>query len=263
MNLPRFLLRLCLRKPVPELSQDNAAYFAMRYAQCAKFFARFGVPIDFRGKTVLDYGSGLGNTSWYMAVHGAGFIYGIEPDDAWRNWANDKFAANADLYLPVVFGKDTYIGDDFDLIISEDCMEHYDNPAAILAQWKTLLAPGGRVLVGFSPLWKSPSGGHIGYMTWLPWAHLLFREADIMAERRRYRPDENAACFSEMRGGLNKMTLGRFKSLVTDSGFEFESLRVNVSESRVMRAVGLLATVPIVGEYFCKNCYAVLRLKTP
>jgi len=43
-------------------------------------------------------------------------------------------------------------------------------------------------------------------MTPLPWAHLLFPESVIMNERKRFRPDENANKFEEVKGGLNKMT---------------------------------------------------------
>jgi len=52
------------------------------------------------------------------------------------------------------------------------------------------LAHGWRIAIGFGPLWKSPYGGHIGYMTRLPWAHLLFSERAIMRERRRFFPND-------------------------------------------------------------------------
>jgi len=57
---------------------------------------------------------------------------------------------------------------------------------------KQYLKQDGLLVIGFSPLWKAPYGGHIRFMTKLPWAHLIFPEEVIMAERRRFRPDEEA-----------------------------------------------------------------------
>jgi hypothetical protein len=89
------------------------------------------------------------------------------------------------------------------MILSKDSFEHYDDPEHFITTIAERLNPGGELVIGFGPLWKSPTGGHINYMTPLPWAHLLFSENVIMAERRRFRPQENARRWSEVRGGLN------------------------------------------------------------
>lgn len=67
-----------------------------------------------------------------------------------------------------------------------------------------LIAPGESLVIGFDPPWKRPVGGHIEYMTKLPWPHLIFPEPVIMSERRRFRPDAQGRTFGEIRGGLNK-----------------------------------------------------------
>src|ERR671918_2912922 len=71
-------------------------------------------------------------------------------------------------------------GELFDLVLSKNTFEHVADPAAYVDVMRSHVAPGGRVVIGFSPLWKSPLGGHIGFMTKLPWAHLLFPEDVIM-----------------------------------------------------------------------------------
>jgi SAM-dependent methyltransferase len=147
----------------------------------------------------------------------------------------------------------------FDLALSEDCFEHYEDPERIMKMLRNYLKPDGRVFIGFSPLWKSPSGGHINYMTKLPWAHLLFPERIIMLERRRYRPDEDARTFAEMRGGLNKMTYAKFLTTMRASGYRIDYLASNISESKLIPAVNVVRRLPFCFEYFTKNLYAIVR----
>ena len=115
-----------------------------------------------------------------------------------------------------------------------------------------MLAPGGELFIGFGPLWKSPTGGRIDFMTGMPWAHLLFPERVVMAERWRFRPDEDYR-------GLNKMTLARFRSLMGATGLECRSFATNVSDNRVVKAMGAIARLPGMREYFTTSVYGVWR----
>jgi len=126
------------------------------------------------------------------------------------------------------------------------------------------------VVIGFSPLWKSPWGGHIDFMTRFPWAHLIFPERVIMAERQRFRPDEDARRFEEIKGGLNRMMLARFEAVMESSGLEPRHLVVNASaktRSRVRRALlaGMraLTRVPGLREYFAFSVHSVWRPRDP
>ena len=89
----------------------------------------------------------------------------------------------------------------FDIVVSKDSFQHYNDPASALSQIRQLTAPGGLIAIGFGPLWKSPYGGAIDFMTKLPWAHLIFSEEAIMRERLRYRPEEKAQTYKDVRGG--------------------------------------------------------------
>ena len=108
-----------------------------------------------------------------------------------------------------------------DLIISIDSFEHFADPAAILSLMYKMLAPGGKVLASFGPTWYHPKGGHLFSVR--PWAHLMFSEKALIRWRNDVRSD-GATRFSEVEGGLNQMTIGRFERLVAGSLFELDRL---------------------------------------
>jgi SAM-dependent methyltransferase len=150
------------------------------------------------------------------------------------------------------------LGDErFDVVLSKDSFEHYDDPESFISIITSFIAPGGISAVGFGPPWKAPTGGHISYMTKLPWAHLLFSERVIMAERRRFRPEENATRFEEIRGGLNKMTLKRFRRIMDASGLECRYFATNVSNNPIVRVMKIVSHVPPLREYFTANIYSI------
>jgi SAM-dependent methyltransferase len=152
----------------------------------------------------------------------------------------------------------------FDLVISKDTFEHVDDPRAYVAAMKEYLKPGGEIAIGFGPLWKSPWGGHIDFMTRAPWAHLIFPEQVILAERRRFRPDEDPSRFEEIRGGLNRMTLARFVDTMEGSGLVKRYFATNRSEgarsrwrSAFLGTMRMGARVPALREYCTMNVYSV------
>jgi SAM-dependent methyltransferase len=238
------------------------SYFHERSRESAKFLQRFA-SIRFVGKQVLDFGSGLGNAAFLVAKLGASKVVGVEIDRERVAFARRKLAAQyPELGRTVEFVFPEEIANkQFDIIISEDCFEHYHEPEKIMTEVRRLLTPSGYLMIGFGPLWKSPWGGHIGYMTRLPWAHLIFSESVIMAERRRYRPGEDAQTFAQMRGGLNRMTYAKFHEVMATTGYEVLNVRVNVSKNLIMRLFRLLRLIPLMNELFTVNVYAIARPK--
>jgi len=106
-----------------------------------------------------------------------------------------------------------------DVIFSLDAFEHYDDPDQILKHMRTLLKPGGRVHICFGPPWLHPYGGHL--FSIFPWSHLIFTEKAQIRWRSDFKTD-GATRFHEVDGGLNQMTLARFKKLVEKSDFLME-----------------------------------------
>ena len=245
----------------------HEAVFRHRYRSMPTFVARFGGRLDFAGKTVLDVGSGLGGPAFFLAERGAGRVLGVDIVARDIQFARAKlageFAALADRVSFTQIRDLDDLGDaTFDLIVSRDSFEHYADPAAILAAMLRHLAPGGRLAIGFGPLWKSPYGGHITYMTRLPWAHLLFPERVILRERRHFFPDQEASAFGEIVGGLNQMTLARFNALIAQHQLKPISCRTNVSVHPLGRLFTLAGRLPFAREYVTFNLYGIWRLGT-
>ena len=264
-KLAEKLFRLICVKDPRQSEHHKENYFTQGFQGAEIFFGRFAGHADFRGKDILDFGCGYGSTCFYMAQRGAKSVIGLDIDEDRVNFAKSQLVSAYGELLSIVqfYLLDTFPeGQQFDMVISQDCFEHYANPEEAVCQMKQYLKQDGLLVIGFSPLWKAPYGGHIGFMTKLPWAHLIFPEEVIMAERRRFRPDEEAKSFEQIRGGLNKMTLARYLQIMQDSALEFEYFRVNVSTSKLMKVFNLLRRIPFCREFFTQSVYSVMRPKT-
>jgi SAM-dependent methyltransferase len=226
-----------------------------------RFFDRFGSTLELSGKSVLDIGCGTGAVCIEAARRGAARVVGV--DMQLIDVASDYLVnRHPDLVARTAFVKTDgtlreIAGQTFDVILSKDSFEHYADPEGFVHVMTTFLAPGGVLAMGFGPLWKSPFGGHIDFMTRLPWAHLIFPEQVIMSERRRFRPAEDARHFEEIVGGLNKITYRRFENIMRASGLECRFLDTNVSFHPAMKAMKLVSRVPLLREYFTNNVYTV------
>ncbi|HKP12333.1 MAG TPA: methyltransferase domain-containing protein, partial [Blastocatellia bacterium] len=135
-----------------------------------------------------------------------------------------------------------------DVLLSMDAFEHFDDPAGVLRAMRNLLKPAGVALIEFGPPWYHPLGGHL--FSVIPWAHLLFTERALIRWRADFKSD-GATRFSEIEGGLNQMTIRRFKKLVAASEFEFAAF-----EAVPMRSLRWLAHV-MPREF----CTAVVRCR--
>jgi SAM-dependent methyltransferase len=259
------IFHLVCHRRAPECSaEDKEKYFRWRLSEAAKFINRFDGRVNVFGKSILDFGCGYGSMSFFLAQNGARRVVGVDIDSDRvafaRNKLNSEFSnlsGRIEFALPSELGQER-----FDLVVSEDCFPHYRDPVGVMKSFRDFLGDAGQVVIGFSPLWKSSYGGQIRYMTKVPWAHLLFPERIIMRERKRYRPNENARTFSEVRGGLNKMTYSKFLETIRDSGYKIDYLTTNVSESKMTFFVNFVRRLPFCFEYLTKNLYAIVSLET-
>ena len=260
------LLRLVSKRTTSRPRDYEEAYFRRGASEASTFLRRFSFPIDFRDKRVLDYGCGYGPLAFHLAQdEAAAAVTGVDIDEARIDFARRALASEyPDLAGSVGFKlPEEIIGQQFDIVVSKDSFQHYADPVRVLSQMAQLTAPGGLIVIGFGPLWKSPYGGAIDFITKLPWAHLLFSEEVIMQERMRYRPEEKAQAYADIRGGFSKMTLGRFRQIVADSNVNVLSFRANASSGAVGNASRLLAGIPGWREFFTLNVYAVLSTPNP
>jgi SAM-dependent methyltransferase len=166
--------------------------------------------------TVLDFGCGYGEEAIEMASV-ARAVYGIDIVPRYLDAAR-KRAQEAGVAHKCTFG--TVAPDSpVDVVVSLDSFEHFGDPLAILELMYQFLRPGGQVITSFGPTWYHPLGGHL--FSIFPWAHLLFSEAALIRWRSDIRSD-GASRFSEVEGGLNQMTIGRFEKLIAQTKFRVQ-----------------------------------------
>jgi len=183
-----------------------------------------------RGKTVIDFGCGVGAEAVEMAKRGARRVIGIDNVDYYLRRAAE-LARREGVTDRCTFVKDTH--EKADVIVALDSFEHFEDPAAILRVMRNLLRDNGSVLVAFGPTWYHPLGGHI--FSPFPWAHLLFTEKALIRWRSDFIHD-GATRFSEIGEGLNRMTIRRFERLIEESPFQFAEF-----ETRPIRRLRKLA----------------------
>lgn len=254
---------LCAREAQPPTYSDEeyGESFGPGVESTRRFFDRLGSNLEVERRSVLDIGCGGGVTCLEAVRRGAERAVGVDIQSL--DWARQNIRTRCpDLAdrvdLISTDGSLRELGEQrFDVVLSKDSFEHYADPEAFVSVMEGFARPGGMVAIGFGPLWNGPTGGHIGFMTKLPWAHLLFSERTIMAERRRFRPAESATRFEEIRGGLNKMTLERFERIMRRPGLRTRFFAVNLSENPVVRAMDVVSRLPGMREYFTANVYGV------
>ena len=168
-----------------------------------------------KGKVVIDFGCGDGEDAVEIAARGAKKVIGIDiREHALANARNT--AAARGVAERCIFT--TATNEKADVILSIDAFEHFDEPGEILRIMRRLLKDDGCVIAAFGPTWYHPLGGHL--FSVFPWAHLVFTEASLIRWRSDFKTD-GATRFCEAEGGLNQMTIRRFRSIVAESDFKF------------------------------------------
>ncbi|HYR07207.1 MAG TPA: methyltransferase domain-containing protein [Longimicrobium sp.] len=254
----RILLAFSRPVDAPDLA-DAAAEPGVEHA-LDDLLRRFpDLPGRVRGRRVLDFGCGAGRQAVALARAGAAFVLGVESNP--RTLAGARALAAAEGIPPdrlaLAPGVPEELRGGFDVVLSKDSMEHFADPAAVLALMRDALAPGGRLLVTFGPPWLAPSGSHMHFFTPLPWVHLLFAERTVMAVRARYRAD-GARRYEEVESGLNRMTVGRFERLAARAGLRMERRRYDC-----VKGIRVLGGAPLLRELFINNVACVLAPSAP
>jgi SAM-dependent methyltransferase len=173
---------------------------------------------QFQGKHVIDFGCGEGGEVVEVALAGASRAVGIDiRTDLFPAACRRAHAAGVAARCEFVSTTDERA----DIILTVDAFEHFTDPPAVLQAMRRLLKPDGYVCAVFGPTWYHPLGGHM--LSVFPWAHLLFTEEALMRWRARLR-DDGARKFGEVKGGLNQMTIRRFRRLAAENGFRVEDL---------------------------------------
>lgn len=208
-----------------------------------------------RGKACLDFGCGGGWQSVALARAGARWVLGVDTNPKTLQSARALAARQSVSPATVEFAERLPEGREstFDVVISQNSMEHFADPAAILQLMRRAVHPRGEVLITFGSPWLSPYGSHMHFFTKVPWVNVLFPERTVLRVRSRFRSD-GALRYEDVESGLNRMTVGRFERLIHDCGMAMSWHRY-----RGVKGLDFLGRLPLLREFFINDVSAALR----
>jgi SAM-dependent methyltransferase len=257
LSLSERLLLLLSRKPGAEDPPASREEWNLENAlsQLRAAFPDFDSLIA--GKDVLDFGCGEGWQAVALAQNGARFVLGLDSNAKTLAKAR-QLAQQAEVGGGVEFAEKLN-GDArlFDLVISQNSMEHFPDPAGALEEMKRALKPDGKILITFGPPWFAPYGSHMAFFTKVPWVNLLFSEKTVTEVRRRFRND-GAGRYEDVESGLNKMTVRKFERSVSVAG-----LRAEFRRYRCVKDLDALARLPVVRELLVNQVDCVVTRRNP
>jgi len=230
-------------------AESNGYCDGSAYRDRSKLEVMFGPSIwrEIAGRDVVDFGCGSGGEAIEMARRGARQVTGIDIQasalEKARQAAREAGVADRCRFVE-------RLDEHADLVVSLDGFEHFGDPGAALRAMREAVGPEGSALVAFGPTWLHPLGGHL--FSVFPWAHLIFTEEALIRWRARFKQD-GATRFGEVEGGLNQMTVRRFRRIVGESPFRFETF-----ETIPIRRLRLLDN-PLTRELFTSVVRCRLR----
>ena len=214
------------------------------------------------GKRVADFGCGTGEQAIALARDEGCDVVGIDSNPATLARANARATlarANARAAGQPLKGSVRFVesvtpdlAGTFDVVISQNAMEHFPDPDSIVALMTRLVRPGGVMLVTFGPPWYSPFGSHMHYFCKVPWLNLLFSERTVMKVRSRYRSD-GAQRYVDVESGLNRMSLAKFERVIANAGVQAKH-----SQYACVKGLDFLGKIPVVRELFVNQVSCVL-----
>lgn len=216
-----------------------------------------GFEREIAGKDILDFGCGAGLQSAAMALGGARYVLGLDTNLRTLQHARelaDKLHTQNQIELAERL--EARHKGAFDIVISQNSMEHFHDPVAVLEEMKSALKSGGKILITFGPPWFSPYGSHTSFFTPVPWANILFPESAVMSVRSRYIGD-GATRYEDVEGGLNKMTVRGFERLVEQCGLDAVHRRY-----QCVKGLDILSQLPLARELFVNHVSCVLTLSS-
>lgn len=205
------------------------------------------------GKEILDYGCGTGYQALALAKNGAKYVLGIDINQNALERARYK-CRELGLQQQVAFADklDDRFKGKFDIVISQNSMEHFRDPIKILDNMKMALNNNGTIMITFGPPWFAPYGSHTDFFTKLPWVNIMFSEKTVMNVRANFR-NEAATRYEEIKGGLNKMAIAKFERIISNSGMKIRYLKYGC-----VKGINFLGKLPCIRELFINGVNCVL-----
>jgi SAM-dependent methyltransferase len=245
------------------LSRDPARSDCLHEQECAlgdalSLLRRVFPDLPYRiaGKSIIDFGCGSGQQAVALVKNGARYVVGVD-----RNECTLKRARTLAVNENIDTGRIAFLDElgpqlngRFDLVISQNSMEHFVQPREALNEMRSALKQDGRLLITFGPPWFAPYGSHMYFFTKVPWVNLLFSERTVMNVRSLYRHD-GARHYEEVESGLGRMSLSNFERLICESG-----MKVYFKRYDCVKRLDFLANIPVLRELFVNHITCELGL---
>lgn len=243
------------------LEKSDVDYFVRGMTDNQKMWSRLGGEPSFEGLKILDVGCGHGSLCVDVASKGALKVVGIDINEKLIRFSNEIVIKR---YPQLKHKIDLICCDiaqleesEFDIIISKNTFEHIINLGEVFNGMKQRLKVGGKMYIGFGPLYKSPFGDHRRTRAIIPWGHLIFPEKLLINRVNRYFNHNKISSIYEL--GLNKLSFRQYKELFSNSGLTIIYFRTNMSNHPVSRLFSLIGRIPFFEEYFTHQLYCILR----
>ena len=209
--------------------------------------------VEIKNKTILDFGCGKGLQAIALVVKGGKFVVGIDTNPEALQKAIT--AAEGRGIIKQMKFKEVLEKDDvgkFDIIISQNSMEHFQDPLKALNDMKTALHNNGKIYITFGPPWFAPYGSHMQFFTKIPWVNILFSERTVMKVRGYFRKD-GAAKYEEVKSGLNKMSVKKFETIISKCG-----LKICFKKYQCIKGMNYLNRIPFLRELVINRVSCIL-----
>ena len=202
---------------------------------------------DFTDKVVLDFGCGTGGKTLFYAQQGPRLTVGVDiqlPIKRATEYAGARrlkveflpLAENGRIPLPAC---------SCDVVINSSVLEHLPDPAQTFRELRRILKSDGLLLNRWHPF-RSRYGAHLWSAIGIPFAHLCFREADLVQVYHRTLQNRFGAIpagvgnvttesrtFSDLTYNLNRFSVRRMRETLEQAGFSLLERRYYVGTRRV------------------------------
>lgn len=218
-------------------SEQEAFDYAVRAGQVV--YQQFADWNDFTGKVVLDFGCGSGGKTVYYATQGPRWTIGV--DQTLDTRLAEDYARKHGLtvhFMPLGrFGRIPLPDNACDVVINSSVLEHVEDLPGVLRELRRVLKPRGLLLNRWHP-YRSRYGAHLWAAIGIPFAHLLFREADLvqvyyrtLVKRLGEVPPQmgnvnaRSHSFADLAYTLNRRSVRELSRAVEAAGFEIRQRR--------------------------------------
>lgn len=215
------------------------------YQEAERICPQFRPYWNLDGNRVLDVGSGLGGKLPFFIRAGAQSLVGVDLNAQSVRIARRYIdslglahGADGDVTLAVSDAASLPFRDaSFDVVVSINVFEHIERIEEAVRECHRVLRRGGLAFLHLPPYY-SPWGPHLESWIHFPWPHLLFSERTLMRVAARedarlqlsQRFVEAARIHWTSGDGrvpdVNRVTLRRFRRMVSQAGFSIVQLRL-------------------------------------